>query len=191
MIGLIWAQGARGEIGRAGKMAWHLPEDLAFFSAVTRGHSVIMGRRTWQSLAPKYRPLPGRKNIVISRNPFFDAAGAQVASSLSEALTLAGDSPDSWVWIIGGASIYREAIEFADCAVVTHIDVEVPEADAFAPVVPTNWRVTELPAGAADLRVRLGAAFGAGGVSGAGKLVEQVSTNGMRYRFTLYERPRN
>ncbi len=88
MLGMIWAQGHGRAIGRDGTMPWHVPEDLRFFKRMTNGHPVIMGRRTWQSLGEKYRPLPGRANIVISRNSRFEAPGAAVVSSLDEAIKL-------------------------------------------------------------------------------------------------------
>lgn len=88
IIGMIWAQGHGRAIGRDGTMPWHIPEDLRFFQRVTMGHPVIMGRRTWGSLGERYRPLPGRANIVVSRNLQFEAPGATVVRSLDEAINL-------------------------------------------------------------------------------------------------------
>lgn len=92
-IGMIWAQTLNGAIGRDGDMPWHLPEDLAHFKATTLGKPVIMGRRTWESLPVKFRPLPGRANIVVTRNPSYAAEGALVVPSLEAALELLARDP--------------------------------------------------------------------------------------------------
>lgn len=139
-INLIWAQAHHRVIGKDGKMPWHLPEDLAHFKRVTLGHPVIMGRKTWDSLPPRFRPLPGRINIVISRaedclSDQVDSA-LQTATSLEAALELTRDYPE--VWIIGGAQIYAQALPLANKAVVTHIDADF-EGDAFAPVLGHEW----------------------------------------------------
>ena len=106
-INLIFARASNGVIGKDNSMPWHLPEDLAHFKRLTQGCPVIMGRKTWDSLPPRFRPLPGRSNIVITRQPIWQAEGALHASSLPEALQLSGDVPE--VWVIGGAEIYRQA----------------------------------------------------------------------------------
>lgn len=136
-IGLIWAQARGGVIGRDGVMPWHLPEDLAHFKRTTLSHPVIMGRRTWDSLPPRFRPLPGRVNIVVTRQPDWQATGAQRASSLHEALQWC--EPAERAWIIGGAQIYAQALPLADELVVTEIDAEV-EGDAFAPAIGPEWQ---------------------------------------------------
>ena len=136
-IGLIWAQARGGVIGRDGAMPWHVPEDLAHFKRTTLNHPVIMGRRTWDSLPPRFRPLPGRVNIVVTRQPDWQAAGARRASSLHEALQWC--EPAERAWIIGGAQIYAQALPLADELVVTEIDTEV-EGDAFAPAIGPEWR---------------------------------------------------
>jgi dihydrofolate reductase len=87
-IGLIWAQARGGVIGRGGVMPWHLPEDLAHFKRVTLNHPVIMGRKTWDSIPPRFRPLPGRRNIVVTRQGDLNQIGLEPASSLREALQL-------------------------------------------------------------------------------------------------------
>lgn len=119
---MIWAQNPEGIIGDGSKMPWHVPEDLAHFKATTGSAPVIMGRRTWDSLFPKFKPLPGRRNIVLSRSTS-DFPGADAAASLSDALALLADVDQ--VWIIGGGQLYQEALSFADECVVTDIDVEV------------------------------------------------------------------
>ena len=98
---LIYARAANGVIGKDGVMPWHLPEDLAHFKRTTLGCPVIMGRKTWDSLPPRFRPLPGRLNVVITRQRDWQAPGATVAHSLSEAQAKCGSAPDTWV--IGGA----------------------------------------------------------------------------------------
>jgi dihydrofolate reductase len=128
VIGLVWARSANGVIGRDGTMPWHLPEDLKHFRTVTAGATVLMGRRTWESLPPRFRPLPGRRNLVLSRTP---QEGAETFPGLPEALEAAtGD-----VWVIGGAAVYRAALPLADRIVVTELresfdgDTPAPEVD--------------------------------------------------------------
>ncbi|WP_416974588.1 dihydrofolate reductase [Streptomyces sp. 4F14] len=136
-IGLIWAQTLDGVIGADATIPWHLPEDLAHFKATTLGHPVIMGRRTWDSLPPRFRPLPGRRNIVLTRDASWTADGAELASSLPEALASAPDA-----WVIGGGEVYRAALEHATKASVTEIDVQVT-GDTYAPALDASWRVAE------------------------------------------------
>ena len=136
-IGLIWAQARGGVIGRGGVMPWHLPEDLAHFKRVTQGHPVIMGRKTWDSIPPRFRPLPGRRNIVLTRQADLNETGLEPASSLREALQLCENSPQ--VWIIGGAQIYAQALPLADELVVTEIDADF-DGDAYAPAIGADWR---------------------------------------------------
>lgn len=130
MIGLIWAQAANGVIGRDNTVPWHVPEDMAHFRAVTSGSTVVMGRRTWDSLPPRFRPLPGRRNVVLTRDRSWTDEGAVVAHSLEAALAQSGD-----VWVIGGAEIYAAALPFAGAAVITEVreqfagDVSVPDLD--------------------------------------------------------------
>ena len=131
-IGLIWAQAHDRVIGKDGVMPWHLREDLAHFKRVTLNHPVIMGRRTWDSIPAPYRPLPGRFNVVITRQLDWQAEGAHRASSLGEALH--PFQPTETVWIIGGAQIYAQALPLADEVVVTEIDADF-EGDAFAPAL--------------------------------------------------------
>jgi dihydrofolate reductase len=133
---LIYARARNGTIGKDGQMPWHLPEDLAHFKRVTLGQPVIMGRKTWDSLPARFRPLPGRVNIVITRQTDWHSDGALRAASMDEALRLCGDAPDAW--IIGGAEIYRQAEPLASTAVVTEIDADF-EGDAFAPDLGKNW----------------------------------------------------
>lgn len=142
-INLIWAEAHNRVIGLNGKMPWHLPEDLAHFKRQTLGAPVIMGRKTWDSLPERFKPLPGRENIVISRQDDFLAGqvgiSLQVVSSLEAALGLTSHHPD--IWIIGGAQIYAQALPLASKVVVTEIDAEFA-GDAFAPVLGAEWTET-------------------------------------------------
>lgn len=136
-IGLIWAEASGGVIGADGGMPWHVPEDLAHFREVTMGAPVIMGRRTWESFPDRFRPLPGRRNIVVTRSDSWAADGAERAASLGAALDLvAGDDE---AWIIGGGQLYREAIDRADVLEVTELALEV-DGDTYAPA-RTAWNL--------------------------------------------------
>ncbi|WP_434615067.1 dihydrofolate reductase [Arthrobacter sp. A5] len=143
IIGMIWAQTRQGVIGKDGGMPWRLPEDMAHFKRVTTGHPVIMGRRTWESFSPKFRPLPERTNIVITGRQDWadtpDAAGAIVVHSLEDALVEAQFRPGgNEVWIIGGGQVYGQALEHANVAAITVIDSET-EGDTGAPQLGPEW----------------------------------------------------
>jgi dihydrofolate reductase len=169
-VGLVWAQTADGVIGKDGEMPWHLPEDLKHFNRLTVGHPVIMGRKTWLSLPEKFRPLPGRTNIVVSRQKGWgqspEAEGAVVVPSLDDAL-LESQFVDGGetVWILGGGEVLRQCTDLANVAVVTTIDVEAA-GDTFAPELGETWE-----AGAS--------------VPPDGWL---TAANGTRYRFTKWVR---
>jgi len=142
-IGMIWAQTTSGVIGKDGTMPWQLPEDMKHFSQITTGHPVIMGRRTWESFPEKYRPLPGRTNIVVTRNEKWasspEAQGAVVVSSLDAALLESQFAPGGQkVWIVGGGEIYRQSMGIANLAVITIIDTDV-EGDTYAPELGDDW----------------------------------------------------
>lgn len=129
-------------------MPWYLPEDLAHFKQVTLGAPVIMGRRTWESLPERFRPLPGRENLVVTRDIEYAAPGAAVKSSLEDALRSTSGSGAEIVWIMGGGEMYRAALPFADELVVTRIELDVPDADTFAPEIGVEWQLVDagLPA---------------------------------------------
>ncbi|MCR3751252.1 dihydrofolate reductase [Lentzea californiensis] len=127
MIGLIWAQSANGVIGRDNAIPWRIPEDMKHFREITAGSAVLMGRRTWESLPPRFRPLPGRRNLVLSRTP---REGAETFDSLEKALAdVTGD-----LWVMGGSAVYAATLPFADRVEVTEIR-ESFEGDTFAPAV--------------------------------------------------------
>ena len=138
-IGVIYARAANGVIGHNGDMPWRLPKDMAHLKATTMGHPVIMGRKTWESIPPKFRPLPGRRNIVVTRNADWRADGAERAGSLEDAIALCASAP--LVWVIGGAEIYRQAVPLATLAEVTEIEQDY-SGDAFAPELGPQWRET-------------------------------------------------
>jgi dihydrofolate reductase len=157
-VGLIWAQSPSGVIGRAGAIPWRLPEDLARFKELTMGHTVVMGRLTWESLPGKVRPLPGRRNVVVTRQADYMADGATVVGGLDEV------PADDEMWVIGGGQIYSLALPIATRCEVTEVEVDLPreDDDVVAPVLDEAWV----------------------GVEGDW----MASTSGLRYRFTSYQR---
>jgi dihydrofolate reductase len=136
-VGLIWAQSTSGVIGRDNGIPWRLPEDQARFKELTVGRTVVMGRLTWESLPAKVRPLPGRRNVVVTRQADYMADGAQVVGTLN-------DAPLDDAWVIGGEQIYRLAVPLATRCEVTEIDVDLrrQDGDAVAPVLDESWHGT-------------------------------------------------
>lgn len=152
-IWCIVAMNKDNVIGSKGDLPWHLSEDLRHFKELTMGHPVIMGRKTWESL-PK-RPLPGRRNMVVSRNPDYKAEGAEVFESLEEAIFNCREIP----FIIGGAQIYKAAVALSSRIYLTLIDAPAPDADAFFPELPdSQWSVSD-------------------------ETEEMISKSGIKYRF--------
>lgn len=137
---IIAAVAADGALGRNGSLIWHIPGDLRRFKALTLAHPVVMGRKTWDSL-PK-RPLPGRPNIVVTRNAAFQAPGATVVSSPEEALETARKLSPHTPFIIGGEQIYRAFLPLAATLHLTQIDASCPDADAWLPFPPDPRRWT-------------------------------------------------
>ena len=133
-ISLIWAEAADRVIGNEGTIPWQLPEEQQHFKRLTMGGTVVMGRGTWESLPASVRPLPGRRNIVVTRQASYDAPGAEVVTTLADAFERA----DGDVWVIGGASIYEGAMPFADRVVRTRVHLQV-EGDCRAPVLGAEW----------------------------------------------------
>ncbi|MDO5455118.1 MAG: dihydrofolate reductase [Corynebacterium sp.] len=171
MLGAIWAQSLDGVIGDGTQMPWHVPEDLAHFKETTYGAPVVMGRRTWESLPEKFRPLPGRENFVVSsRKPGDWSAGATIVSSPTDV--------DRAAWVMGGARLYQGAVEYADVLEVTVMDCEVADLlgdDAVrAPAIPDAFEVSS-DTGWLE--------------SAAGRLtVGSAPENPLRYRFIRYSR---
>ncbi len=139
---LILARAANGVIGVEGRLPWHLPADLAHFKAKTLGCPVLMGRKTWESLPPRFRPLPGRINVVMTRQAGWQADGALSASSLRQALQLPGVQGAPDIWVIGGAKVYQQTLPHAHSAEITEIHA-VYEGDAFAPDFGPTWHETD------------------------------------------------
>jgi len=149
---LVVAIARNGVIGRGGTLPWRLSTDLKRFKAITMGKPVIMGRKTWESIG---RPLPGRLNIVISRNPTYGAEGAAIAGSLREAIAIAErEGEGEEICIIGGSDIFREALPRADLLHVTHVDADV-EGDVFFPEIDEHvWQPVSceaVPVGEKDI----------------------------------------
>ena len=158
-IHLIYAQAANGVIGNHNTIPWHLPEDMARFKALTMGSPVIMGRKTWDSLPPRFRPLPGRVNVVLTQQADWHADGALLAHNLEQALALCGDA--EVVWVIGGAQIYALAEPLAVRAEVTEI-AQAFVGDALAPQLGADWQATSR--------------------------TEHVSAQGLGYAFVRYDK---
>ncbi|WP_448609633.1 dihydrofolate reductase [Geodermatophilus sp. URMC 60] len=141
-VGLVWAQARGGVIGTDGRLPWHLPEDLRLFRQLTTGSAVVMGRRTWESLPERFRPLPGRRNVVLTTDPTWAADGAERAGDVAQVLARddAGD-----LWVIGGGRVYAAFLPHADRAVVTDVDTDV-DGDTWAPALGEEWvRVSRTP----------------------------------------------
>ena len=137
IVSLIAAVAGNGAIGKDNALPWHLPEDMRHFRETTRGKPVIMGRKTWESLPDAFRPLPGRHNIVVSRNPAYQAPGATLATSLDEALLEAAAAEE--VFVIGGAQLYQQALALASRLYLTEIDASVDGDAFFPPVLAHEW----------------------------------------------------
>lgn len=154
-IKLIAAIGKNFELGANNQLMWHLPADMKFFRETTRGATVIMGRLTYESIG---RPLPNRRNIVITSNPGYRPDGVEVFPSLEDAISAA--SSDETVFIIGGARVYADSLKYADELILTELDAEFPEADVFFPQFDkTAWH---------------------------GELIAEHTENGITYRHVRY-----
>jgi dihydrofolate reductase len=154
---LIAAVARNGVIGQDNALPWRLPEDLKRFKALTMGHPIVMGRKTWESLG---RPLPGRNNIVITRDKNYRAEGASVVHTIDEALVAAQDATE--VFVIGGAEIYTITLPRADCLQLTELDADVDGDVRFPTFDRAQWRTSR------------GAALASG--------------DGLGYCFVTYER---
>jgi dihydrofolate reductase len=157
-VSLIAAVARNGTIGREGRLPWRLSDDLARFKRLTLGHAVLMGRRTWESLG---RPLPGRRNVVLTRNASFSAPGCETVNSVEEGRALAAGAE---LFVIGGAMVYAAFMPFADRLFITHVDCDVPGDVVFPPIDSGQWRIVEETPGTMDPR------------------------NTLPHRFTVYEK---
>lgn len=146
---LVVAAAENGVIGRDGDLPWRLPADLAHFKQVTLGHPIVMGRRTWESIG---RPLPGRENIVVSRNREYAAQGARVVASLDAAVDLARGLGASELMVIGGAGLYAAALPMADRILLTRVHAEVSGDTSMPPIRADDWDVVDVRERAADDR---------------------------------------
>ncbi|TFD54077.1 dihydrofolate reductase [Cryobacterium frigoriphilum] len=158
-VAMIWAQARGGVIGSQNTIPWRLPEDQLRFKELTAGGTVVMGRRTWDSLPERFRPLPKRQNIVVTRSASWSGVGADVADSPAEALVLATTSV---VWIIGGGEVYARFLPLATRLEVTELDLQVA-GDTVAPLIDESWRIAQ-----------------------ASEWI--LSRTDIRYRFVTYER---
>ncbi|MDO8185552.1 dihydrofolate reductase [Conexibacter sp. JD483] len=139
MIAIVVAHAANGTIGRDGDLPWRLPSDLRQFRAITHGGTVVMGRRTWESIPARFRPLPGRRNVVLSRDPAYAPDGAELFGSLAEALAAC----DHDCFVIGGSATYAEALPLAQRCYITHVEGDV-EGDAVFPLLDADeWTCVE------------------------------------------------
>lgn len=140
IISLIAALARNRVIGKNNDLPWHLPDDMQYFIRTTRGHHVIMGRKNYESIPPKFRPLPHRSNIVITRQPHYAALGCQIVHSFADALQVARQAGENEVFVIGGAQIYLEALPLAHRLYLTEIHAEI-EGDTFFPVFnKSEWK---------------------------------------------------
>ena len=138
---LIAAVAANRAIGKDNRLLWQIPADMAHFKSLTNGHTVLMGRKTWESLPARFRPLPGRRNLVVSRQTDYSAPGAELAPSIENALTLAADAEK--IFVIGGEEIYRQTLALAQRLEITEVH-QTPDADAWFPeITTTDWQETQ------------------------------------------------
>lgn len=139
-VGLIWAQAANGVIGRAGALPWALPEDMAHFREVTAGSTVVMGRRTWESIPARFRPLAGRRNMVLTGDPSWAAPGAEAFPDLSGAIAAATGA----VWVMGGARVYAAGMPLAHVLEITEL-ADPFDGDVIAPEIGPGWQEVPRP----------------------------------------------
>ncbi len=154
IVSAIAAVAENGVIGRNGDLPWHLPDDLKYFQHITKGHHVITGRKNYESIPPKYRPLRNRVNIVVSRNASYEAPGALVVDSLATGLAIAQRANEKEAFIIGGGQIYREALtmRLVDRLYLTIVHSAVEGDTHFPPLDPGEWREVDRTHHEADER---------------------------------------
>lgn len=150
-ISQVVAASENNAIGLKGKLLWRLPLDMEFFKNVTWGHYVLMGRKSWESLPPKFRPLPGRTNIVITRQADFKPEGALVFGGIEEGIAYAQKQGETELMILGGGEIYKQALHLTDRVYLTRVHHTFTDADTFFPVLNNNeWKETSREAHHAD-----------------------------------------
>lgn len=130
---IIAAIALNNALGKDNELLWRLPDDMKFFAETTKGHTVIMGRKTYESIPKKYRPLEERHNIVISKSKNYADEGALMADNFYDALGVAESIGGGKIFIIGGASVYQRALKVADRMIITHVNYSFPDADTFFP----------------------------------------------------------
>ncbi len=140
MIALVAALSENNCIGKNGTLPWHIPEDMKKFKEITTGHTVVMGRKTWESIPEKFRPLPNRKNIVITRNTGYAVPDSVlVYHSIDDAM----EHETGDIMIIGGAEIYNQSINHADTLYITHVKTFIEDGTAFFPTIDSSWKEVE------------------------------------------------
>ncbi|MEO8588748.1 MAG: dihydrofolate reductase [Flavobacteriales bacterium] len=154
IVSAIAAVADNGTIGRDNDLPWHLPDDMKYFQQVTMGHPVITGRKNFESIPPKYRPLKGRLNIVVTRNATYEAPGAVVVTSLSEALKRAQEEEQEELFVIGGGEIFREALvnDRVDRLYLTLVHADITGDIRFPVIDPADWTERSREHHAADER---------------------------------------
>lgn len=140
IISMIAAMGSNRVIGKDNDLPWHLPDDFKFFKETTKGRHIIMGRKNWDSLPLKFRPLPGRPNLVVTRQNDFQASGAEIFTSLEEAIERARKGGETELFIIGGGEIYRQGLEYADKIYLTEINGDFDGQTTFPTFDLTKWK---------------------------------------------------
>lgn len=140
-ISLVVAVSDNNAIGRGGDLLWRLPKDMQFFKTVTMGHHVLMGRKTYESIPPKFRPLPGRVNLVVTTQPNYEAPGCRVLPTIDAAVEFAESNEETELMVIGGGEIYRQLFGQADKIYLTQVHHRFPDADTYLPeIAKFNWQ---------------------------------------------------
>lgn len=151
IISIVVAVGENNAIGRGGDLLWRLPKDMQFFKETTIGHNVVMGRKTYESIPPKFRPLVGRVNIVVTRQEGYEAPGCRVVQSVEDAIAFAKANEEEELMVIGGGEIYRQLFDRADKIYLTKVMHSFEDADTFFPQLsPNRWRMVQMQRHSAD-----------------------------------------
>ena len=141
-ISIVVAVSDNNAIGAGGNLLWRLPKDMEYFKKITLGHHVLMGRKTWDSIPQKFRPLPGRTNIIITRQKDFKAEGAVTVKSLEEGIELAKKAGETELMVIGGGEIYKQVFPQTDRVYLTKVHATFIDADTFSPdILDNHWKV--------------------------------------------------